>query len=1144
MATRHAAMLLQHIRRLVPERSTGQRTDRELLQRFTRQREEAAFAQLVQRHGPMVLRVCQRILHQAQDAEDVFQATFLVLSRKAAVLPWQESVASWLYQVAYRLALKARTAAARRCTHESRVGERPAADPLAEITLREAQALLDEELSRLPEKYQAPLVLCYLESRTQEEAAKQLGCSLRTLRRRLERGRELLHIRLGRRGLTLAAVFSTTLLAPSALPAVLVDSTIQAVSLLAAGKTGVLSAQVAALAEGMFVSKLKVGAALLLGFSVLVAGAGVVAHQAFSANQRIRQPEEASRPAAKDKGQPIPVLEKHAPTDRYGDPLPPGAVVRLGTLRWRAGSEVDSLTYTSDGKTLVAVLKPGVCLFDTATGKLTKHFPLIGLSIGRMALAPDGKRLLAWTRLEKPGERIRNAVQIWELPDERKTVELDGEHVLWLGWSAEGQPLAVSLGEGNILLRELASGKEKQFQAKDLRLSACAYAAGGRVLAVSDEYNVIHVWDTVTGAKRCTLQAKGRCVSGGLAFSPDGLFLASLTRDNTKGLVQLWDVAMGKEVHTFAAEKEYLYTIVFAPDGKTLAGVSRWDEVRFWDVTTGRERSRTKGGRTFDPAAAFSPDGETLATVEQHSGAIHLWDVASGVQKPQPTGHTNWPHQAAFSPDGRRVATGSMEGTIFIWDSATGQRLAEVRRPYKWVRNYAFSADGQTLFSSWTDDKLYFSDVATGCEQHVVTMDDPDRPDTRQSGMYMFLSDDRRTLIALSYYYPKKQDGPFARELLVTGWDTATRKQLFRRRRGDHAYGIAVSADARLLAASQERNDGQRLKEVLGKGPMRLEDLATGEPLLTLPDLEGQSTPLAFAPDGRLLASTTFAPAPEGGGDRGRAGAQAWTLRLWEVMTATELLALPAVSNSRIAFSPDGRVLALSAPLQEILLWDLKRGQELRRLKGFAADVTSLAFSPDGSRLVSGLSDSTLLVWDVSGVSKARQPSNTGAESVGRAWADLAADAPKAFLARWALAGAPDMAVPLLGDRLKPAQSADATRLRRLLAELDSERFAVREEARKGLEELGDLAAPALRQALREKPALEVSRRIQGLLEKLHGPVTQLELRRALRAVAVLEDIATPEARRLLERLAQGAPEARLTQAAKASLERLARRLP
>jgi hypothetical protein len=202
--------------------------------------------------------------------------------------------------------------------------------------------------------------------------------------------------------------------------------------------------------------------------------------------------------------------------------------------------------------------------------------------------------------------------------------------------------------------------------------------------------------------------------------------------------------------------------------------------------------------------------------------------------------------------------------------------------------------------------------------------------------------------------------------------------------------------------------------------------------------------------------------------------------------------------------------------------------------------VTWLAFSPDGRRLISGLSDSTLLIWEVGAPAP---PRKLDAESAANAWTDLASqDAPRAFRARGTLASAPDDAMELLTKRLHPAQAVDPQRLRRLLADLESEQFAVRDKAQKELEDLGDLAESALRQALANKPTLEVRRRVQVVLERLRGPETRPELLQALRAVAVLEDIGTSEARRLLERLAKGAPEARLTRDAKAALQRLEQR--
>jgi RNA polymerase sigma-70 factor (ECF subfamily) len=186
-------------------------SDRELLARFVSAREDSAFAALVQRHGASVLGVCKRVLGNEHDAEDVFQATFLTLARKAAVVPWQESIKPWLHAVAQRLAVRARcTAQRRRGRYVPLAGTVLAEttdghdDPLAEVARRELRLVLAEELRQLPEKYRAPAVLCYLEGKTNEQAAGELGWPAGSMSRRLARARALLHDRLSRRGLALA----------------------------------------------------------------------------------------------------------------------------------------------------------------------------------------------------------------------------------------------------------------------------------------------------------------------------------------------------------------------------------------------------------------------------------------------------------------------------------------------------------------------------------------------------------------------------------------------------------------------------------------------------------------------------------------------------------------------------------------------------------------------------------------------------------------------------------------------------------------------------------------------------------------------------------------------------------------------------
>jgi RNA polymerase sigma factor (sigma-70 family) len=287
MSTGPTRALLHHLRRAAAAPEDVLPTDRELLRRFARERDQDAFAALVRRHGPLVLAVCRRLLGNAVDAEDAFQATFLVLARKAAAVRWQDSVANWLHGVAHRLARRARADAARRLAREQHAPTKAPTDPLAEVSLREAQALLDEELARLPEKYRAPLVLCCLQGLARDEAARQLGWPVALLKSRLEQARDLLRSRLARRGLTLSAALWAALLAEpaAAVPATLADAVVQAAAL--AGTTTAtpvpVSAAAVALAEqalrGRPLTWLKVLAAVL-ALGALGLGAAVLSQPA------------------------------------------------------------------------------------------------------------------------------------------------------------------------------------------------------------------------------------------------------------------------------------------------------------------------------------------------------------------------------------------------------------------------------------------------------------------------------------------------------------------------------------------------------------------------------------------------------------------------------------------------------------------------------------------------------------------------------------------------------------------------------------------------------------------------------------------------------------------------------------------------
>jgi RNA polymerase sigma factor (sigma-70 family) len=329
--------------------AVGQLTDGQLLERFTtgsREAAEPAFTALVERHGPMVLRVCQGALGDAHDAQDAFQATFLVLVRRAGTVRNHQAIGSWLHGVALRVATKAKVEAARRRTHERRGAERAATSIGSEADPEDLRSVLDAEVGRLPEKYRAPIVLCYLEGLTHEQAAERLGWPVGTVRGRLARARDVLRARLTRRSLALPVGLLAAGLSPravsAAVPATLVEATVQAAIRFAAGKattTGLVPVAVVALAEGalrmMFLTKLKLAGATLLALGVIVtAGAGV-----------LTLPDSGAMPPAPAEKKTLPVASDASAASRPQRPAQPPA-----ELAERLDDDVELLKAQLDAK--------------------------------------------------------------------------------------------------------------------------------------------------------------------------------------------------------------------------------------------------------------------------------------------------------------------------------------------------------------------------------------------------------------------------------------------------------------------------------------------------------------------------------------------------------------------------------------------------------------------------------------------------------------------------------------------------------------------------------------------------------------------------------------------------------------------------
>jgi RNA polymerase sigma factor (sigma-70 family) len=325
MPTSQMSEVIQYLRRTALLPDGAGLTDGQLLSRFLERRDEDAFAALVKRHGPMVWGVCRRLLTSHHDAEDAFQATFLVLVRKAAKVFPRDKVANWLYGVAYMTAHRGRVAAAKARRREKQVAKMPETAVVEGDLWRDLQPLLDQELSRLPDAYREVIVLSDLEGKTRKEVARQLGLPEGTVASRLARARAMLAKRLARHGLavsggTLATVL-TEKVASAGVPSSVVSSTIKAVTLVTAGQaaaTGAISVKVAALTEGvlraMFLTKLKMAAVIVLVFASCTGGAGLIyqtqaAQDTAGKEQQGRTIQRADEPAS-EKGDQTPELQR------------------------------------------------------------------------------------------------------------------------------------------------------------------------------------------------------------------------------------------------------------------------------------------------------------------------------------------------------------------------------------------------------------------------------------------------------------------------------------------------------------------------------------------------------------------------------------------------------------------------------------------------------------------------------------------------------------------------------------------------------------------------------------------------------------------------------------------------------------------
>lgn len=402
----------------------GERSDRQLLETFAKTGEESAFALVVRRHGALVLGVCRRVLGNVDDAEDAFQATFLVLARKAGQVPWHDSIRNWLHGVAYRIACKARAGRARRLRKEREAGQASTATAL-ESAWAELRGVLDEELDRLPAKYRVPLLLCCLEGKTREEAADELGWSVGSVKGRLERGRDLLRERLGNRGLTLPAVLCTGLLAESSVSATLAEAALRAAVPFAAGNGAAATASpiVVHLAQGalhaMLIAKCKITGLVLTLTCALGLGGSLAVREVWADRPAASPGAAVSAPLVSlDMSvlDPEPILFQEKERPREGD-------AKQEKERPRDGDRKPEKERPRDGERERVV--PGIVKnIDVKAGTITIQGPRDG-EAGEQTLNLAGKDVKVTSNVERPMTlaEVREGLRVLLVLNENKDVQ-------------------------------------------------------------------------------------------------------------------------------------------------------------------------------------------------------------------------------------------------------------------------------------------------------------------------------------------------------------------------------------------------------------------------------------------------------------------------------------------------------------------------------------------------------------------------------------------------------------------------------------------------------------------------------------------------------------------------------------------------
>jgi WD40 repeat protein len=809
--------------------------------------------------------------------------------------------------------------------------------------------------------------------------------------------------------------------------------------------------------------------------------------------------------------------------DIVGDPVPPGAVVRIGTARLRHSDPVSALAVSPDGKWIASHCnwEDFVAVWEAASGKLRGRLPVAG--VGRMAFAADGNTLAV--AIPTGAFTAEVLLECWDIATVKRIHRFRTEDRYLeesvLRFSADGKHLY--FGRASLRRFDLASGKLEYELAmgtgtkrySDEAIAAVALSRDGQLLITAEQDAAIRIRAAVSGKERLCAE---NVSASALALSPDGGVLAV----GNIGAIELWQMppsplrVSGNMFHKrrLSTGNDMAITgLAFSADGKTLLSLAGGGVVALWDVRAGKQLRQRSMSATQLAEIAFAADGQPLLfSADDSSRSLHVWNVRDGKQLFSEREVGNDVTCMSFSADGKVLATGHDDRTLRFWLASTGRLLGRLPLPGVPCQ-LDFAADGKSLVAggdgNWWNVSL--TKAAADARELVPVMTGAPvpgspwhKPDLYRRRAIPWKTDtlDECTLTSDGLILDMRRDA-------VRVSEASSRKTRCELRNGKY-HAAVLAANRRSLALVQGPGAVPAFPTSM---VITIADLATGEEMdrWELPAEEMSGGAL------RLLRPSFFAG-----------------------------------KTPRLAYAPDSRLVAVGMPSGAILFYDLATSQLVHKLPGDGVAISGLSFAPDGRTLACAYRDATVLVWDVAAVTpKAiaaaklqlekhwqdlRDPEVKVTENEGGPGSATSA-AGLAWKAHWGLVNGGNQSVSFLKDHLPPARRVDLRPLKQKIKELDSPRFPIRQQAMKDLEAMGQAAETGLKQALKGKISLETSRRLQRLLDKV-AEARRREVQQ-VRAVAVLEQIASPEARRVLAGLAAGDPQAPLTAAAQAAVKRL-----